>query len=51
MLVRYQAHRHARLEGLLDRANLLRSPPAAAALNRRDDRRFFDPLQGTLRPA
>src|SRR3974377_1632184 len=37
MSARHQAHRHARLAGLRHHANLLRSRPAAPALNRRDD--------------
>jgi hypothetical protein len=32
-----QAHRHARLEGLLDHPNLLRCRPAPAALNQGDN--------------
>src|SRR5262245_3238112 len=33
----HQAHRHIRLEGLFDHANLLRGRPAPTTLNRRDD--------------
>ena len=34
---RHQAHRYARLEGLLDHPNLRRRRPASATLNRVDD--------------